>query len=62
MCQFTRLCSNVGIAVLIIEQIAEGVFIYTFRPNAFTSDTWHQTLEEAKCQANYEWSDTRIEW
>jgi hypothetical protein len=58
----TRLFFNVGVAVLVIEQTAEGFFLYTFRPNALASDTWHQTLEEAKDQANYEWPGMRIDW
>ncbi|HEY7978113.1 MAG TPA: hypothetical protein VID67_07955 [Rhizomicrobium sp.] len=38
---------------LLIEESAEGIFLYTVKPNAVIGDTWHPNVEEAKAQAAY---------
>jgi len=38
----------------LIEESAEGVFLYSIRPEAFIGDTWHPNIEAAKAQAAFE--------
>ena len=62
----TPLFAKVANAALVIEQIIErghpGYFLYTFRQGSFASDTWHQSSEDAKHQADYEWPGVKIAW
>jgi hypothetical protein len=50
--------------VLLIEQESEGnVFLYRMtRSGEPAGDTWHQSVDDAKHQANYEYGDTLGEW
>jgi hypothetical protein len=48
----TYLFAQAGDAALLIEDGAEGVFLYTIRGD-FIGDTWHPNVDEAKAQASY---------
>lgn len=49
--------------VLVIEETPEGFFLYRYdREGEFGGDTWHQSLEEAKEQAGFEYGDLVEEW
>lgn len=38
----------------LIEETADGIYLFTLRPDAFIGDTWHPTIDEAKAQAAYD--------
>lgn len=46
-----RLSARLRGSVLIIEETAEGVYLYTFPKIGFAGDTWHRNVDEAKEQA-----------
>ena len=46
-----RLSARLHDSVLIIEETAEGVYLYTFPKVGFAGDTWHKNVHEAKEQA-----------
>jgi hypothetical protein len=49
--------------VLLIEARADGVFLERFTVNsAFGGDTWHETVEDAKRQAVFEYAEAVGEW
>ena len=50
--------------VLVIEQESEGsVFLYRMtRTGAASGDTWHQSIEDAKHQAEHEYGKGLGEW
>ena len=49
--------------VLLIEARADGVFLERFTVNAdFGGDTWHETVEDAKNQAVFEYGEAVGEW
>jgi len=43
-----------GDTAFLIEQKPDGIFLFSFLPNGFVGDTWHQSIDEAKAQADYE--------
>jgi hypothetical protein len=46
-----------------IEERNEGYFLMRFTEQAeFAGDTWHQTLEEAKGQAHFEYAIEEDDW
>lgn len=57
-----RLFTRAGVTFLIIEQTREGFFLHTLPKDGFAGDTWHQTLEDAKHQATYEFGDSVERW
>jgi len=57
-----RLFARAGEVFLIIEQTPEGFFLYTFPKDGFAGDTWHQTLDDAKHQASYEFGGGLEPW
>lgn len=49
--------------VLIIEETQEGIFLYRYTSKGdFCGDTWHNTIDEAKEQAKFEYGDSINEW
>lgn len=49
--------------VLVIEETSDGVFLYRYdREGEFGGDTWHESIEEAKEQAGFEYGDLVEEW
>ena len=57
-----RLFTKLSGAALIIEEADNGFYLFTHKKGGSSSDTWHQTLEDAKCQADHEWRGMRINW
>jgi hypothetical protein len=53
-----------GIPVLIaIEQKTDGIFLFRFAfDGQVVGDTWHGSVEEAKQQAQFEFSDLLLDW
>jgi hypothetical protein len=48
---------------LVIEETKEGFYLIRYtRSGEFGGDTWHQSLEDAKDQATYEFRDSLTEW
>lgn len=49
--------------LLVIEEEAEGVFLFRFASDAgCVGDTWHMSIEDAKHQAEYEYAQHVTEW
>jgi hypothetical protein len=48
------LLAETNIAMFLIEENADGIFLYTIRPNKFIADSWHQSIEDAKAQAVFD--------
>ena len=49
--------------VLVIEQKPDGIFLYRYAPDGtFAGDTWHQSVEEALEQADYEYGHLVARW
>lgn len=49
--------------VLVIEENPDGVFLFRYdREGEFGGDTWHQSVEDAKEQARFEYGDLVEEW
>jgi hypothetical protein len=50
-------------AVVVIEDDQDGVFLYRYDAQAnCVGDTWHQNLDEAKGQAQFEFENILSEW
>jgi hypothetical protein len=50
-------------AFIIIEEDPEGVFLFRYDSKGkCVGDTWHQTIEDAKDQAAYEYEDALGAW
>lgn len=50
-------------AVLLIEEKADGIFLYRLTTEGvFITDTWHQSIGEAKDQAKYEFDNEPSQW
>src|SRR6267378_6616824 len=48
---------------LMIEEMSDGVFLYRFDSKGeCVGDTWHLNLEDAKCQASYEFEGVVLNW
>jgi hypothetical protein len=46
-----------------IELMTEGFFLFRYaQDGAFSGDTWHRSVEEAKDQANHEYGKALGEW
>lgn len=49
--------------LLLIEDTHEGVFLFRFSSEGDeVGDTWHQTIDEAKAQAHFEFGDHISSW
>jgi F0F1-type ATP synthase assembly protein I len=49
--------------ILVIEQTGTEVFLFRFtESNAYAGDTWHQSIEEAKTQAEFEYNIPHHAW
>jgi len=49
--------------LLLIEEKPDGIFLVRFNSDGrCVGDTWHQTIEDAKHQANSEYSGLLTEW
>jgi len=49
--------------LLLLEQRREGFFIFRYDANgSFAGDTWHQNLEDAKHQAEFEYEGFLQPW
>ncbi|TAH50148.1 MAG: hypothetical protein EYC68_14960 [Chloroflexota bacterium] len=49
--------------VLMIEEQSGGVFLFRFgEDGSFAGDTWHDSMDDAKRQAEYEYGDSLGEW
>ena len=49
--------------VVVIEEKLDGIFLYRFAQDGmFAGDTWHQSFDEAKHQALFEYGDTLGPW
>ncbi len=57
-----RLSAQAGTTIVLIEERDEGFFLFEFRPNGFSADTWHQTIDRAKEQAAYEFGHALTPW
>jgi hypothetical protein len=50
-------------SVLLIEQKPDGIFLFRFSADGCcVGDTWHMSIEDAKEQAKFEFSDLISEW
>lgn len=50
-------------AVLVIEDGRDGIFLYRYDAHAnCVGDTWHQDVEEAKDQAEFEFENVLSQW
>jgi hypothetical protein len=48
---------------LVIEEHPEGLYIFRYADNwQFSGDTWHQSLEDALNQIEYEFGAKELEW
>jgi hypothetical protein len=48
---------------LIIEEHSDGIFLYRYdAQGSCVGDTWHSTVDDAKAQAAYEFSDSLESW
>jgi hypothetical protein len=49
--------------VLIIRELDRQIFLYRYdEAGAFGGDTWHQTVEDAKHQADFEYGPLQTAW
>jgi hypothetical protein len=49
--------------MILIEQTSDGFMLYRFdAEGGFAGDTWHQSLDDAKHQAEYEYADAIRRW
>lgn len=49
--------------VLILLELEDGFGIWRFaNDGTFAGDTWHETLDDAKYQAEFEFGDAKTEW
>jgi hypothetical protein len=49
--------------ILIIEQKPDGVFLFRFtKDGVCVGDTWHLSIDDAKRQAAYEYSNLLADW
>ena len=49
--------------LLEIKEQADGIFLYhIFSNGRVNGDTWHQTLEDAKHQANFQFGNFLTKW
>jgi hypothetical protein len=49
--------------VLVIEESEEGTFLYRYDVDGrFVGDTWHETVDEAKDQAEHEYHLNILAW
>ncbi len=49
--------------VLLVEEKPDGIFLFRFSEDgSFAGDTWHMSIQDAKAQAEYEYSDALGEW
>jgi hypothetical protein len=52
-----------GARFAVIEDTAEGVFLYRYGSGGeFVGDTWHQSIDDAKHQAVFEYGDSISTW
>ena len=50
-------------SVLIIEEKQDGIFLFRYTTDRqFVGDTWHQSLDDAKDQAEWEFSGHLSDW
>lgn len=50
-------------AILLINEEDSGVFLYRFTADGeYAGDTWHQSLDDAKHQAEFEFAPHYSEW
>jgi hypothetical protein len=57
-----RQFNNSGAEFLIIEETAEGFFLYSFPKAGIEGDTWHQSPAEAMDQAVVQFGATAGAW
>jgi hypothetical protein len=49
--------------LLVIEVKTDGVFLFRFSAERrCVGDTWHKSVDEAKCQAAFEFNELLSEW
>ena len=49
--------------MVVIEASEDGVYLYRYSANGdFGGDTWHESVEDAKHQAAFEYADLLSEW
>ena len=51
-----------GDAAFLIERNDDGIFLYSRLSSGSLADTWHQSLNDAKAQANYDANGTVGPW
>jgi hypothetical protein len=51
-----------GENVLLIQKHGDDIFLYEFRADGFIGDTWHQSFDDAKEQAAFEFDVKESEW
>lgn len=50
-------------SVLLIEEQPSGIYLFRLTSGGrIAGDTWHQTIEDAKYQAEYEYAGTLADW
>lgn len=50
-------------SALLIEGQSDGIYVFRLTPDGkVVGDTWHQTMEDAKQQAKYEYGEALTEW
>ena len=57
-----RLFAGANKSVLVIEETADGVFLYQIRVDGFVGDTHHRSIDEAKKQATYSFGIEESAW
>ena len=57
-----RLFAKAGTTVLVVKEQTDGVFLYEYRKDGFIGDTWHQTIDHAKEQAQISFRAAPSDW
>lgn len=58
-----RLVAKAKSSILLVEEKDDGFFyLFEFRDDGFVGDTWHQTIEDAKAQANHYFGNSISAW
>lgn len=57
-----RLLAKANASIVVIEEKPDGIFLYEFRDDGFIGDTWHQTIEHAKDQAQQDFGSSVSAW
>ncbi|HWD49042.1 MAG TPA: hypothetical protein VG309_03910 [Rhizomicrobium sp.] len=58
----SRLYTRAGDDLLIIEENSDGVFLHIVRKSGMWSDSWHQSIDDAKKQAQHEFKGLQNIW